>query len=100
MQLYMGLFLVSLSDSSLLVYKNATGFRIFILYPATLLNSCISSSRFFFLLESLGFSMYSILTSAKMRVLLLSNLNAFYFFRMLSTHVVFLENGKNVSSFA
>ena len=30
--------LVSLSDSLLLVYKNATGFWIFILYPATLLN--------------------------------------------------------------
>ena len=32
-------FLVSLSDSSLSVYKNATKFWIFILYPATLLNS-------------------------------------------------------------
>lgn len=42
------IFLISLFDSLLLVYRNLLGFYILMLYPANLLNSFINYNSFFF----------------------------------------------------
>ena len=54
-------FLAFLSDTSLLVYKNAINFWILTLYPTTLLNSLIRMSSFWG--ETIGLSMYMIMSS-------------------------------------
>ena len=55
-------FFISFSDISLLIYRNRTDFYILILYPAILLNLLMSSNSF--LVQSLGFSIYKITSSA------------------------------------
>ena len=71
-------FLIPVSDSSLLVYRKAIDFCILILYPATLLNSLITANRF--LVDNSGLSVYNMSSENHEFYFFPSNLDAFYFF--------------------
>ena len=70
-------FLIFLSATLLLVYGKATDFCILVLYCVTSLNSFI---LIVFWWESLGFSMYSILSPVNSDHLTSYQMDAFYFF--------------------
>ena len=70
--------LISLSDFSLLVYRNVSDFCVLILYPESILNSLMHSSNF--LILYLGF-LYTVSCHLQtVRALLFSDLDSFYFF--------------------
>ena len=87
--------IVSFISLTFLCYNNARYFCALILHPATLLNLLISSNNF--LVASLGFSMYSIMSSVNSESLLLLIQCGFLFFFSLvvvaRTSKAILNNG-------
>ena len=73
-------YLISLSDFSLLVYRNANDFSVLMLYPATLLNSLISSSYFFDTIVRVFYVPYHVVYSESFICSFLIQIPFIYFF--------------------
>ena len=73
-------FLISLSNSSFLVYRNATDFCTLILYSATSLNVFINSSSFFGEVFRVFYVQDCVVCKQRQFYFFLSNVAAFYFF--------------------
>ena len=73
-------YLISLSDFSFLVYRNANDFSVLMLYPATLLNSLISSSYFFDTIVRVFYVPYHVVYSESFICSFLIQIPFIYFF--------------------